>query len=1319
MDKRRHRRLTTRIDIFFSIAQSGIHSGLLLDYGKGGAFVSFRKSPQQAVPSDTRSWVSRNIQIHFSLDEKEFLLDGVIAHVSEAGLGVRFQSVDALAFSALTEAARRVSMAGNVPVTQLRERKQFDSRQWLARCDQLVGDFFREMAPEFLDGFCQTLLVAVEQRKGGVEAQECLDAIAVLNAAKSTVADRLRAAYMDHVRRPFTQAIAAQTQGEQTPVNSERPISAESDEERSPSLRLVEKDVFEDWLLIKVAASRVELALAEPLAEIALRIEACSGKKLRDDRHVFSASIFFNQFHTLLKVSQVSHGVIRLFFKTTVDSVIERFARLYQNINQSLVQMGVLPDLNLARELQAKKGSVPEQRQTTAQTPIANEARAAPRNPRASARGGSDFAQGAGAADVSQNGYDSPASNDLLARDAFVTANRLLRMHRQTQLHGASSRASAGASAVTAEVNDTAASPLMADVTGVGSADVVALVRALNQVSNELSAAGLETDGIETETTSLPSQVLTRLKQLDIPVGEHVQDALHMMDSLVANIADEQRMTGDLRTEFCKIQVPLAALQVADPDIFHSEQHPVRELLNYLAVLAEPTSANFRSNAETVKTVIHRLMAAAPLNEQSVGLILKDIKKQIEREKSIIERNVQRVVESCDGRQRIAQVNDFLNQALEERLGGKAVPRGLLRLLDTGWRELMRRSLLRDGPDSRAWQTSLDVIDDLLKFLGVRPIPEDALHYSLETLLKIIDKGMAKAASPNADIAALIRELRASALATGVELVETGSFQAKGKRKDLQSVFPVRLCKKVQRLKEGQWLEYGVKSENKTLCQVAWISQRHDKFAFVNQQGMRVAELSDEQMLNKLQDGDIHLLGDGQVSAVEKGLDSLIQKIYEKLSYDTSHDQLTGLLGRKEFEKNLAQSVARAKRHASRYALIYTDLLQFKLVNNLCGYEAGDHLLQQVGQIISQVGLDGQVSGRIGGNEFAIILPVETDTEAYRFACQIKSAIEAEKFTLGKNTHSLLTAVSLCTFDSQTNHVLELLRTVESAAQIAKSSGLKEVQMVKPGDIRFQERDSMMSWVARITNALEKDQLRLRCQKIAPAVELHPSWLPHYEILLTVVDDAGVHVPPAEFIKAAEEYGRMAEVDRWVINQVLSWMKDNGPYLKYFGGFSINLSGHTLNDDSFLDFIFEKLVRYDVPRNKVIFEITETTAVANLDEAADFIAEMKEIGCRFSLDDFGAGQSSYAYLKKLPVDFIKIDGAFIKKIDSDKVDYALVKSITEMGHFLNKHIVAEFVSDKAKYDTVVSLGVDYLQGYHLGKPIMLDTLIDTDLTDHP
>jgi len=346
----------------------------------------------------------------------------------------------------------------------------------------------------------------------------------------------------------------------------------------------------------------------------------------------------------------------------------------------------------------------------------------------------------------------------------------------------------------------------------------------------------------------------------------------------------------------------------------------------------------------------------------------------------------------------------------------------------------------------------------------------------------------------------------------------------------------------------------------------------------------------------------------------------------------------------------------------------------------------------------------------LGGNEFALLHPVKDDSDAYQHALTIKNTIEKTRFVWNEKSFELSTIITMTVFDHTCNHILELIRGAESAAEISKASGHTAIKTYNLEDEQLIERDSIMSWVARINAALDQEQLKLRCQMITPADSSNENLKPHYEILLTVLDEDGGHLMPADFIMAAEEYGRMAAVDRWIITKVLKWMCDNNDVLGEIGGFSINLSGHSMNDDSFLDFIFEKLVEYDVPREKLVFEVTETTAVANLEDAADFINEMKDIGCRFSLDDFGTGQSSYAYLKSLPVDFIKIDGAFVKNIASDDVDYAMVKSITDMGHYLNKLIVAEYVTDQKVMELVTAIGVDYLQGFHFGPPVMLDDL---------
>jgi len=248
-----------------------------------------------------------------------------------------------------------------------------------------------------------------------------------------------------------------------------------------------------------------------------------------------------------------------------------------------------------------------------------------------------------------------------------------------------------------------------------------------------------------------------------------------------------------------------------------------------------------------------------------------------------------------------------------------------------------------------------------------------------------------------------------------------------------------------------------------------------------------------------------------------------------------------------------------------------------------------------------------------------------------------------------------------------------------------------------------------MESVTHLDRALAEDRLILNCQEVAP-VDPDGGRDSHYEILLTMADESGNAMPPAEFILAAETYQRMALVDRWVIERVLSWMAANRDALERFGGFAINVSGHSMNDETFPDFVLQQFERTEAPTGKVCFEITETAAIANLENAREFMSRMKVIGCRFALDDFGTGLSSYSYLRNLPVDYVKIDGVFVKGLAADTDDYAVVRSINEIGHYLGKETIAECVETPAVMDRIREMGIDYAQGYFIGKPVPLQEL---------
>jgi diguanylate cyclase (GGDEF)-like protein len=391
--------------------------------------------------------------------------------------------------------------------------------------------------------------------------------------------------------------------------------------------------------------------------------------------------------------------------------------------------------------------------------------------------------------------------------------------------------------------------------------------------------------------------------------------------------------------------------------------------------------------------------------------------------------------------------------------------------------------------------------------------------------------------------------------------------------------------------------------------------------------------------------------------------------------------------------------------------LLYLDLDQFKIVNNTSGHKAGDEMLRTVGDALTtEFAKDDQKIARLGGDEFGLLLEDIESVAAREIAEDVLDVIRKVKFEWEGRNYNLTASLGLVFIDQSTDGVDSVMQHADEACFSAKDAGRNRVQEYELGDKLMMKRHGAMEWVTQIDAALEDDRLILNCQKIEPIAGSGDGRDVHYEILLTMLDELGDVVAPTELINAAETYNRMTTIDRWVIRNVLEWMSENRSSLDGFGGFAINVSGHSVNDTTFPDFVLEQFGKTQAPTAKVCFEITETAAIANLDNAIDFMNRMRIIGCSFSLDDFGTGLSSYSYLRNLPVDYVKIDGVFVKDIADNPADYAVVRSINEIGHYMGKRTVAEYVEDAQILDSVREIGVDYAQGYQISKPGLLQDL---------
>ena len=428
-----------------------------------------------------------------------------------------------------------------------------------------------------------------------------------------------------------------------------------------------------------------------------------------------------------------------------------------------------------------------------------------------------------------------------------------------------------------------------------------------------------------------------------------------------------------------------------------------------------------------------------------------------------------------------------------------------------------------------------------------------------------------------------------------------------------------------------------------------------------------------------------------------------------EMSFLAQHDALTGLLNRREFELRLERCLRTASEEGRYHALFYLDLDEFKLVNDTSGHLAGDELLKQVTAVLAAQLRPGDTLARLGGDEFGVLLEDTSPERARTLAEALRTAVRAHRFVWQDRIFEVGVSLGTVMIDPASHDLVQVLSSADAACYVAKEAGRNRVHEYQPDDTLVTARYGAMDWIHRIHKAFEEERFRLYCQPIQPLGPADPEGpgghAPLCEIFIRMVDEQGRIASPADFIPAAERYHLIPSIDRWVVHTAFDILARRALASAAPGTcFAINLSGQSIGEGDFLDYVVAELQASGVPPERLCFEITETAAVANLTRARRFIATLKARGARFVLDDFGSGLSSFAYLKNLRVDFLKIDGEFVRNMVGDSVQRALVESIHQIGHIMGILTIAEAVEDRATQEVLRAIGVDYAQGYWIGAP---------------
>jgi diguanylate cyclase (GGDEF)-like protein len=688
-------------------------------------------------------------------------------------------------------------------------------------------------------------------------------------------------------------------------------------------------------------------------------------------------------------------------------------------------------------------------------------------------------------------------------------------------------------------------------------------------------------------------------------------------------------------------------------------------------------------------------------------------------------------------RARLTRARLALLQAMIQRIDGRPVPELLLALLNPAWRNVLVHAHLHHGPEHDAWHGALDVFDQLHASLlhaaasSAAPVDDDS-----EALLERIAQGLASICFEPGLRGLLLCKLGAALICDSdgrrapVRLVEVAAGTTPAivgfANPDAEHELSIELgdpastgssireswsaaLDHVSRLRAGARLVMADEQGRPLALRIASPGSSSSSFCLANGSGHMVLQVSMTELADGLHTGRIILLDDEDGGA-QPAHDGVLQHMARRLAWQSAHDPLTQLLNRREFERQLASSMDSVADGTRQHALMYLDLDQFKVINTISGHGAGDALLKVIANRLRDgLGISGAWLARLGGDEFGVLIE-DVDADGARQAAELALAmIRRERFVWEGRLHSVTASIGLVMLDDVVPDADTAMRYADAACYACKEGGRNRVLEYELGDRRIMHRQGVMEWVAQLDHAMAENRLALKVQRIAP-LAAGAGIRAHYEVLLTLEEDLGELMPAGEFIQAAETYNRVTALDRWVVARVLSWMAAHREQIEKLGGLAINVSGHSINDETFIDFVIEQFKLTHVPTAKVCFEITESAAIANLDNAREFMNRVRLLGCRFALDDFGTGLASYAYLRNLPVDYVKIDGVFVRGMERNPGDLAVVRSINEIGHCMGKQIIAEYVESEQTLQRLREIGVDFVQGFGVERPCPLDSL---------
>lgn len=1274
-------RTPTQLAARVKFADSSIFSGIVTDLSETGLFVRLPQGCKSKLLVSALVGSAVNVALLLEPGEPAPPLEvkGHVARVASDGVGVRVPRLSASTLRELHEAGAARAVAGttleSADVTALQHE-----------CSSLLGDFLEEILREFFARGAEDLSYAGDDERTFMERSRYRSLADALTQQRARIKEDFFESIRERVRR----------------------IDPGNEDEKeflldSEALRLIDDTEFEDSLSLDMTIKEIGGALEPDLGQFEERYSRLVGRNIARKDNPFGPVVIGRSLQAAIQRLDSTNSLRAVLYSTLGQVISKHGPTLYQRLNNVLASL-----------------DAPSHAPGPAKPAIAP---------------GSDA--------QAEAPHQAGAKHDL--NDLAEILQRLY-----ADAHGGTPGAKADTDDLFGQRLMPPEQPLDGQVelpeepsgqpTSGTSVDLLRVVDRLQETRRNLaggvSLARGVSPGSDVPAGNMPDlgRVLAALDHIPLDdlsggdrsglaLSEHVEASVTALEGVASELAQAHRKILDATSQLFeraradivseseveelikRLERPLLKLALRDQNFPANSDHPARQVLNFIerfSVAADEKGKLFDPKLRRfLHLVVDRLDARAEQDPGIYDLARKNLWKVLKPILKIRRQRVALLQEGSEASYRVRKGRARVNEALAERLGDREVPSVLLRLLDAGWRQYMVLLETRDGTDSAEWHAALNLIAQMYEYLAVPGSESD----SVQDFLSAVEEGIS---TVNVDA-----DLRSAFMSEIKNELEDRAFHAPMvfvPRSSLVSPQPSKADDHrdlIDGLRIGEWWAFN-RDSTWIPMQLVWLSESRLRCTFADRSATRKLDLPSDDLARRIREGVVKPEIDRDLPLLDRTEFALLDDSYRSLLHQTQHDSLTGLLNRKGFMQRMHNLSPTTDEGCSNLVGIL-EFDQFRLIRNSCGEQAGESLVREIVSRVWHLAGPNATVAALREDTLAFVLADCSDSDGVTLGAALLDQLKNFSFKHQEQSYRIGFNLGLSEFVPAHFTAEEALRRADTACINAKSMGRNQLMVYEQETADMQDLEYLTDLAGRLDHYLGGNGLFLRCQKVMPLAE-SSSKPPYFEVLLGVYDRDGKLVSPLELVSAVERLDRMLELDLWVIANVFEWIGANRPVFDTLGGFAINLSASSLRSPELYERLNSLLAEADFPTAKIIFEITESTAIERYGVVQDFMRGLRQYGSRFCLDDFGTGFTSYAHLKNLSADTLKIDGSFVKDMLASEADFAMVRSMNDLAHSLGLATVAEYVESAELVEALKVIGVDYGQGYAIHKPCHIDEL---------